>query len=293
MLLAENCSPGPRYSVNPKILRTGKDIGPAYSILGRYCTKTTLTPGPGHYFPEKSTKHVFDSAPSHSISARTKTFRVDSTPGPAAYMLPVVMGPHTVGKASQPAFSIKGRSKLGSFSDDLHKTPGPAAYRQTDVQVTKFKAPQYTMAARVEPPGDKTHKPGPGAHSPEKVWQEHCPEGWGGDGSVSLQGSRGPGTIRTLCVPAPAFPSRQALGPQCPQTLVTVSAAECHHTPGSERGFLLVTLAGGLGGTAAPAPVRAEPAGWGQGCRPLTASPLPGDSDQAPRPDRHLWHQAF
>lgn len=36
-------------------------------------------------------------------------------------MLPVVMGPHTVGKASQPAFSIKGRSKLGSFSDDLHK----------------------------------------------------------------------------------------------------------------------------------------------------------------------------
>lgn len=36
---------------------------------------------PGDYFPEKSTKHVFDSAPSHSISARTKTFRVDSTPG--------------------------------------------------------------------------------------------------------------------------------------------------------------------------------------------------------------------
>ncbi|KAB1251498.1 Outer dense fiber protein 3 [Camelus dromedarius] len=137
MLLAENCSPGPRYSVNPKILRTGKDVGPAYSILGRHHTKTMLTPGPG----------------------------------PAAYMLPVVMGPHTVGKVSQPSFSIKGRSKLGSFSDDLHKarTPGPAAYRQTDVQVTKFKAPQYTMAARVEPPGDKTLKPGPGAHSPEKV----------------------------------------------------------------------------------------------------------------------------
>lgn len=47
MLLAENCSPGPRYSVNPKILRTGKDPGPAYSILGRYHTKTKLTPGPG------------------------------------------------------------------------------------------------------------------------------------------------------------------------------------------------------------------------------------------------------
>lgn len=44
--------------------------------------------------------------------------------GPAAYMLPVVMGPHTVGKAAQPSFSIKGRSKLGSFSDDVHKARG-------------------------------------------------------------------------------------------------------------------------------------------------------------------------
>ncbi|KAB0392647.1 hypothetical protein E2I00_004632 [Balaenoptera physalus] len=87
MLLAENCSPGPRYSVNPKILRTGKDLGPAYSILGRYCTKTTLTPGPGDYFPEKSTKH----------------------------------------------------------------TPGPAAYRQTNVQVTKFKAPHPGSAPPVTP----------------------------------------------------------------------------------------------------------------------------------------------
>ncbi|KAI4530324.1 hypothetical protein MJG53_017126 [Ovis ammon polii x Ovis aries] len=146
MLLAENCSPGPRYSVNPKILRTGKDLGPAYSILGRYHTKTTLTPGPGDYFPEKSTKHVFDSAPSHSISARTKTFRVDSTPGP-----------------QQP------RWPMADWVGGPDRTPGPAAYHQTDVQVTKFKAPQYTMAARVEPPGDKTLKPGPGAHSPEKV----------------------------------------------------------------------------------------------------------------------------
>lgn len=57
------------------------------------------------------------------------------------------------------------------------QTPGPAAYHQTDVQVTKFKAPQYTIAARVEPPGDKTLKPGPGAHSPEKVWEaEGCRE---------------------------------------------------------------------------------------------------------------------
>lgn len=46
-------------------------------------------------------------------------------------MLPVVMGPHTVGKASQPSFSIKGRSKLGSFSDDLHKARVPLPGRRT------------------------------------------------------------------------------------------------------------------------------------------------------------------
>lgn len=45
-------------------------------------------------------------------------------------MLPVVMGPHTVGKAAQPSFSIKGRSKLGSFSDDMHKARGPASAPQ-------------------------------------------------------------------------------------------------------------------------------------------------------------------
>lgn len=71
MLLAENCSPGPRYSVNPKILRTGKDPGPAYSILGRYHIKTKLTPGPGEWplplapgpdtLCESQTAHCFHS----------------------------------------------------------------------------------------------------------------------------------------------------------------------------------------------------------------------------------------
>lgn len=50
------------------------------------------------------------------------------------------------------------------------------------MQVTKFKAPQYTMAARVEPPGDKTLKPGPGAHSPEKVRKSIAQGGPGGRG---------------------------------------------------------------------------------------------------------------
>lgn len=60
--------------------------------------------------------------------------------------------------------------------------------------MTKFKAPQYTIAARVELPGDKTLKPGPGAHSPEKVWEaEGCREEGGARGTwleweMGLQG---------------------------------------------------------------------------------------------------------
>lgn len=61
-------------------------------------------------------------------------------------MLPVVMGPHTVGKAAQPSFSIKGRSKLGSFSDDMHKARGPGGRS----------APPSASA-----PQPRTHRPDP------------------------------------------------------------------------------------------------------------------------------------
>lgn len=68
-----------------------------------YPPATTFSPHPipGDYFPEKSTKHVFDSAPGHSISARTKTFQLDSTPGPQPRwpMADWVGGPDRVGGA--------------------------------------------------------------------------------------------------------------------------------------------------------------------------------------------------
>ena len=39
--------------------------------------------------------------------------------------------------------------------------------------VHRNKAPVYSMYARNEMPGDTTMKPGPGAHSPEKVCHLH------------------------------------------------------------------------------------------------------------------------
>ena len=73
-------------------------------------------------------------------------------------MLPVVMGPHTVGKASQPSFSIKGRSKLGSFSDDLHKARVTWLGHSTAYPLERW--PIWSF-----PPDPRAYQPDP--HPPE------------------------------------------------------------------------------------------------------------------------------
>lgn len=51
----------------------------------------------------------------------------------------------------------------------MQRTPGPGTYDTTTPQTYKDKAPLYSMTSRNPMPGDGTQKPGPGAHSPEKV----------------------------------------------------------------------------------------------------------------------------
>ncbi|KAI2653395.1 Outer dense fiber protein 3-B [Labeo rohita] len=165
-----NSSPGPGYLVPSNITRVGRDGTPAFSVYGRpKDIQPFKTPGPGSYSPENSTKTIFYSAPAFSLSARTKLFRNDQTPGPAAYMLPPVLGSRIVNKASAPNVSFSGRSAIGSFHEDLRKTPGPGTYQVVDSGVYKHKAPEYSMTGRNFTPGDMTKKPGPGAHHPERV----------------------------------------------------------------------------------------------------------------------------
>ncbi|XP_006633801.1 ciliary microtubule associated protein 1B [Lepisosteus oculatus] len=167
---SNDCSPGPGYLVPPNITRIGRDGTPAYSVYGRPRDLVLFqTPGPGRYSPERSGKSAYYSAPAYSLSARTKGFRNDQTPGPAAYMLPPVLGPKTVNKTSAPNFSLTGRSKIGSFHEDLQKTPGPGTYKIVEPCMYKYKPPQYSMTGRNSMPGDTTQKPGPGAHCPEQV----------------------------------------------------------------------------------------------------------------------------
>ncbi|CAJ0956488.1 unnamed protein product [Ranitomeya imitator] len=165
----DDCSPGPGYLVPANITMRGKDGTPAYSLYGRPRDLNMFqTPGPGSYSPERAGKSAYRSAPIYSLGARTKTFSNDQTPGPAAYLLPSVLGPRIVNRSSAPNYSMTGRSKIGSFHEDLQKTPGPGTYRVVDPITYKYKPPHYSMTARNSLPGDTTQKPGPGAYSPEK-----------------------------------------------------------------------------------------------------------------------------
>ncbi|KAL3884129.1 hypothetical protein ACJMK2_030349 [Sinanodonta woodiana] len=95
---------------------------------------------------------------------------LSESPAPNSYSLPHMVGKTTQSNKRQaPCYSLTGRSRVGSFHEDLSKTPGPGTYNTTDPGVFKDKAPHYSMTSRNVMPGDNTKKPGPGTHSPENV----------------------------------------------------------------------------------------------------------------------------
>ncbi|KAF7698887.1 outer dense fiber protein 3-B-like [Silurus meridionalis] len=166
----ETCSPGPCYLIPSNITKTGRNGSPAFSIYGRAKDPEAFkTPGPGTYEPEKAALKTLPSAPAFTMSPRTKIIRSDQTPGPAAYSLPPVVGPNAVNVKSGPSFSFGDRTKVGSFLEDLQKTPGPGTYKVVDTNIYKLKSPQFSMSGRNELPGDRSQNPGPGAHYPEQV----------------------------------------------------------------------------------------------------------------------------
>jgi len=157
-------SPGPAYMFPARMTRQGGDGAPAYSLHGRpKMAKPLATPAPGHYRPERRR----NSASGYSFGMRTKTFTHDSTPSPSAYTIPSYVG--SGARSSAPAYSMTGRSKIGSFHEDLRRTPGPGSYKTIIPSVYKYKSPTYSMNGRNYLPNDATKKPGPGTYTPEKV----------------------------------------------------------------------------------------------------------------------------
>jgi len=166
------CSPGPAaYSIKSTCTRKGGDGTPKYSLYGRHKDlRPFSTPGPGQYSPEQAGRSAYYSAPTYSLSGRTKGHRSDQSPGPAAYCLRSMTGTHVVQASSAPAYSMTARVTVGSFHEDLRKTPGPGTYKPVDPSVIKARGPSYSIIGRNMMPTDSTRKPGPGAHSPEIVF---------------------------------------------------------------------------------------------------------------------------
>ena len=168
----DDCSPGPCYNPNNKLYRDGMDGTPHYSLYSRPKDCTSFKPpGPGSYSPERSGQSAYRRDPAYSFGLKHRSRRTDDTPGPNNYTVDSMMG-KTIrsSKKQSPCYSMTGRSQVGSFCQDLARTPGPGNYSVTRPEIYKSKPPGYSMTSRNPMPGDSTTKPGPGAHSPEKVY---------------------------------------------------------------------------------------------------------------------------
>lgn len=74
------------------------------------------------YCAEKINPLRESKAPAYSFGLKTGLLQMKSTtPSPNAYTLPSLVGSKIVGKRSNAAFSMTGRSKIGSFHEDLRK----------------------------------------------------------------------------------------------------------------------------------------------------------------------------
>ncbi|XP_056613798.1 outer dense fiber protein 3-like protein 2b isoform X3 [Triplophysa dalaica] len=165
-------NPGPKYHIDAKLTRFGRDGTPAYSIHGRMKNRAGFfcTPGPGAYSPERAALgSTHRKPPSYTMGYRTQYRSVDAVPAPNKYNLPSLMGSHVLTKTSSASYTISGRSKTGGHAEDLSKTPGPGRYNSTDPSIYQPKQPAFSMLGRHANTRESTLVPGPGSHNPEKV----------------------------------------------------------------------------------------------------------------------------
>nr|XP_009858590.1 outer dense fiber protein 3-like [Ciona intestinalis] len=170
-MFSKDVSPGPKYHVNPRFTRSGPEGEPKYSMLARQPDPNVFRPpGPGTYDNHRVFPQGERAAPAYSMGGRTRYRKRDCHPAANAYTLPQLVGPKIINKSAHPAYSMTGRSNIHGFDEDLARTPGPAKYNVTTPNAYRNKQPLYSMLGRNIMPGDNTRKPGPGAHSPEKVY---------------------------------------------------------------------------------------------------------------------------
>ncbi|XP_076880647.1 outer dense fiber protein 3-like protein 2b isoform X2 [Brachyhypopomus gauderio] len=166
-------SPGPRYYIDSKVTRFGKDGSPAYSILGRTIGPKLIfqTPGPCAYTPEIAPLcSTHRRPPSYTIGYRTSYRPLDTVPAPNKYTLPALLGSNMCTKPASASYTISGRTKTGSYAEDLSNTPGPGRYNSTNPNIYLTRQPAFSMLGRhTSIPSETTPTPGPGSHNPERV----------------------------------------------------------------------------------------------------------------------------
>ena len=62
----------------------------------------------------------------YSMGDRTKYRKCDAYPSPNSYSLPQLIGPKIPSKQASNAYSMTSRRQIGSFDQDLARTPGSA-----------------------------------------------------------------------------------------------------------------------------------------------------------------------
>ncbi|XP_013390616.1 outer dense fiber protein 3 [Lingula anatina] len=161
-----DCSPGPIYHVNPSLTRRGGNGNPRYSFAGRQKELSKFhTPGPGAYNCDKVKPVKERKAPAYSIGLRTRYRPTDNIPAPNSYSVPSTLGSKVPDKRGNPSFTMTARN-ANSYDT---KTPGPNHYKIVDASVYKKRPVHFSLKGRTSQPGDKTQKPGPGAHNPQLV----------------------------------------------------------------------------------------------------------------------------
>ncbi|XP_041366279.1 outer dense fiber protein 3-like [Gigantopelta aegis] len=168
--LDKEMSPGPAYFVRSGITNHGKDGIPAYTARSKFGDQGIFrTPAPNAYNTDKCLPPGEKKAPKYTMRARTRYRQTDPNPAPNKYDAPRVMGPNTAYTKAEPAYTMRKNLTIGSFSEDLGKSPGPSMYDATSTNVYRDRQPIYSLRQLTKLPGDEMTKPGPAAHRREDV----------------------------------------------------------------------------------------------------------------------------
>ncbi|KAM6410662.1 ciliary microtubule associated protein 1A-like [Pluvialis apricaria] len=163
--LADTCSPGPCYYVQPSVTRNGKHMAPAHHICGLPKIKTEVTPGPSDYSVDKANKHHYKCAPEQSMAFRHKAIKTNQTPGPATYTLPRLVGPNTAYTRASPCYSMTGKSKSSGFAEDLSKVSyAPRlspTHRASSAPLLRAEGLQHPLQPLLMPLGGGQSSPAP------------------------------------------------------------------------------------------------------------------------------------